>query len=94
MLDSMAQLVRGILEYLVEHPEAKDTLSGIVDWWHPEETPPPSRREMEAALEVLVAEGLLKRRWVSPTEKIYGAVPHRQREIEAFLDRLRKGLLE
>ncbi len=94
MVFKMSEPVRDILEYLVAYPEAKDTLSGIVDWWHPGDVQAPSRRRVEAALELLVAEGLLQQRWVSPTETVYGAVPNREEQIEAFLGRLRKRLVE
>jgi hypothetical protein len=32
-----SELARQILAYLVEHPDAQDTLDGIAQWWIPEE---------------------------------------------------------
>ena len=31
--DNRSQVQRGILNYLTQHPHAKDTLQGIIEWW-------------------------------------------------------------
>ena len=48
---------REILRYLVRHPEAKDTLEGIAQWWLGGETR--RRVTVERALSLLLARGLI-----------------------------------
>lgn len=50
------QIEADILHYVARHPEAKDTVEGVAEWW----LEPPSRAsvaEVKAALEQLVAQG-------------------------------------
>lgn len=48
-----------ILAYLVEHPNARDTLEGIVQWWLLEQEIKKWTAEVKAALAGLVGEGLV-----------------------------------
>ena len=48
-----------ILSYLLQNPEAQDTLDGIVDWWLFEQTLRHEKSLVEKALSVLVGQGLL-----------------------------------
>jgi hypothetical protein len=34
---SKSEIARKILTYLADHPDAQDTLDGIVQWWFPEQ---------------------------------------------------------
>ena len=48
-----------ILAYLVEHPEARDTLEGIVEWWLLERQIKFQKAIVKEALSELVAKGLI-----------------------------------
>lgn len=52
-------LTYDILAYLAEHPEAEDTLEGIVHWWLLEQKIKNLTAGVEAALDKLVAQGLV-----------------------------------
>jgi hypothetical protein len=46
-----------IMDYLSRHPEAQDTIEGIISWWLPNRSAESSVAEVRAALEELVASG-------------------------------------
>ena len=54
------QVICGIMEHLIENPEAKDTLDGIERWWFGSLSLAPSRRTVERAIDALVAAGWLR----------------------------------
>lgn len=56
------EIQREILAHLLAHPEAEETLEGIAEWWLLERAIERRFREVEAALDQLVAEGVLERR--------------------------------
>lgn len=51
-----------ILDYFATHPDAQDTLEGIVEWWLLEQRIKWSRAYVQEALDELVARGLLAER--------------------------------
>ncbi len=60
-----------ILAYVVKHPEAKDSLAGIRNWWLNE----PDRcsdKDIERATEELLNRGLLRAFELSPGSVIFG----------------------
>ena len=57
--NSSNQLADDILRYLLGHPEAKDTIEGIADWWLTERRVRQGIAEVEAALRHLVDRGLV-----------------------------------
>lgn len=48
-----------ILEYLTRHPQAQDTVEGIAEWWILEQQAHASAAKVKAALDRLVARGLV-----------------------------------
>jgi hypothetical protein len=72
--DSQIRLRRALAEYIRNHPHASDTLPGILDFWIPRDlyaTP----REVEAALDDLVARGMLQRTQLIDHSQVYSASP-------------------
>jgi hypothetical protein len=68
------KVLAGILKYMIEHPEAKDSVEGIEAWWRPE------REEWPAAVVRDVLASLEARNWVVVREvasgaHLYGANP-------------------
>jgi len=47
------RIVYQILAYLTEHPQAQDTLEGILEWWLPEEQSKSRTGQVKEALGVL-----------------------------------------
>src|SRR6266849_4683273 len=57
--NSSDPLADEILRYLLEHPEAQDTIDGIADWWLTERRVRQGIAEVEIALRHLVDRGLV-----------------------------------
>lgn len=55
------EIKRSLLTYLRGHPQAADTLDGIVEWWLPLQRYETARLRIECTLERLVADGTLRR---------------------------------
>ena len=58
--DAAREAARDIVRYLVAHPQAADTLDGIVQWWLVREGRMHRRAVVEQALAWLLAQGLLR----------------------------------
>jgi hypothetical protein len=61
-----------ILRYLVQHPDAKDTIDGIARWWLPPDHQGWKREQVQHAIEELVARGWIIRRETTPSHVVYG----------------------
>lgn len=79
-------LVREILRYLVAHPRAKDTISGIEKWWLAKSVSLESRSQLEQGLELLVSKDWLVRRCSPRSETIYSLNENSLTEIQKFLE--------
>lgn len=55
-----SETAEAVLAYLREHPEAADTLEGIVEWWLPRQRYETARSRIRAALAELVGAGALR----------------------------------
>ncbi len=81
------RVIRGILLYLIEHPDAKDTMKGILKWWMPNGYLERGGKEIQQALDYLVLKG-----WLTTCPKvlqkdliIYGVNKGRLDKITAFI---------
>jgi hypothetical protein len=83
--------MRGILQYLVKHPDAKDTPEGIYKWWLPEGHSDRGRDEVQRALDLLTSKGWLTKRGTIPSKEFYGINKDRLHEIRSFLQQSSAG---
>jgi len=58
---SQDELIDDILEYLVNHPQAADSVDGVSRWWLARNGAAPPQADVERALATLVERGLLRR---------------------------------
>ena len=84
------KVIRGILQYCVEHPYAKDTPEGILKWWRLIDKSEWRKEDVQKALDALTAKGWLTKRNTSPPEKIYGFNKKFMEEIRKFLNESEK----
>ena len=68
---SPGEVERAVMGYLRAHPEAADTLEGIVDWWLPQQRYETERARIETALRALVDCGLLRRSGLPGGTELY-----------------------
>jgi Fe2+ or Zn2+ uptake regulation protein len=59
-VDARVDPRREIVEYLRRHPEAADTVDGILDWWMPAQRNENARNEIQEALREFVEQGLIE----------------------------------
>lgn len=80
--------IQEILRYLVDHPEAGDTLQNIAMWWiAPERLLPKWKevKEVEEALAYLVTQGVIAETTLPGGQKFYKAVLAQQHRITQLL---------
>ena len=75
-----------ILRYVVAHPGAKDTISGIEKWWLSGSLSREGKRKIEESLNLLVSKGWLIGRRSPQSETIYSLNGKSLPEINDFLD--------
>lgn len=80
-------VAREILLYLVEHPDGKDTMKGILKYWLPRARLGREEEELKEALSFLVSKGWMTEKKITSFEKIYGLNKEQLEEMEAFLGR-------
>ena len=64
------------MDYLRKNPDAQDTLSGIVQWWLPEDGVTPRTAAIKEALDELVREGLVIEHEGKDTQISYRMTDH------------------
>lgn len=84
---SQRHILLGILRYMVAHPKAKDTISGIEKWWLSQSVNPEGSRNLQTNLDWLVAKGWLNSRYSRESGTIYSLNQDRLPEIQEFLAR-------
>jgi hypothetical protein len=74
-----------ILRYMEKHPQAKDTIEGISQWWLAHEGDRYRLNEVEHALSRLVAEGLILTSERKGSARCYSASPQKLEAISKIL---------
>ena len=77
-----AQISNEIMAYLVEHPEAQDTLEGIVEWWLLERAIKFQEAQVRKALAELVAKGFVIEQRASNSKIHYRLNQSKYEEIQ------------
>ena len=77
-----------ILAYLAEHPDAEDTLEGIMQWWLLEQRIKHWTAEAQSALDELVEEGLVLVRRDSDGRAHYRLNRRKAKNIDTLLKRV------
>ena len=81
------QVAFEILKYLAEHPQAQDTLEGIVQWWLPEPGIKRPPAQVGEALAELVGKGLMLERKGCDAQSHYRMNRRKAKEIRTLLKR-------
>jgi phosphoglucomutase len=82
----MEQAVLAVLRYLVQHPEAKDTLDGIVRWWGLPVALEAQAENVHQGLEALIKQGWVVVRTSGAGIRLYGLNKDRIAEVTRFLN--------
>lgn len=80
-----------ILRYLEQHPNAADTLEGIVEWWVPKQAIYEEERVVQKALDEMVKQKLLLTTESSGARKHYRLNSDCLDEIRRIIDDADKG---
>ncbi len=81
-----SSLIRKILIYVVENPDAKDTLEGITEFWISQNSAQQVTHEVQKALDFLVeAKAWLTKIKAGAAVTLYGLNKDRLGEIKSFL---------
>jgi hypothetical protein len=87
MYEKREQLAEEILQYLIDHPNAQDTLKGIVTWWLLERTIRHRTALVKEVLDKLVADGLVIAQQGTDSQTHYKIDRRRRRKIISLLKR-------
>ena len=80
------QIAQDVLAYLVEHPQAQDTMEGITHWWLLEQGIARRTAEVQSALAELVMKGLVLERRGADGRVHYRINQDKSEEIREFLE--------
>ncbi len=81
-----SEIARDVLGYLIDNPEAQDTLEGIVEWWLLERKIESRTSKVREALAELATRGLILERKGPDSRVRYLINSQRQEEIRALLE--------
>ena len=81
---SRSMVIGEILRYLVEHPDAKDTIEGILRWWFPKGGLE-REQDVQHAIDELVSKGWVVKRGTTPSQAVYGMDKNHLEDIKNFL---------
>jgi hypothetical protein len=82
-----SDIARQILAYLVEHPQARDTLEGILHWWLLEQQIKRWTPQVQEAIVELVAQGWLRESKGRDGQVHYRVNRRKAQQIRAMLER-------
>ena len=85
-LPDKSRIAHEILAYLMEHPDAQDTLEGVMEWWLLERNLKYEARKVNELLAELVVEGLILEKKNSNLKIRYKINPEKKSEIQSLLD--------
>jgi hypothetical protein len=85
MEERPSKLARQILRYLASHPDARDTVRGIAEWWLMQETIERNVCAVRAALRELVAAELVIEQPGSANGECYRLNRERTAEVERIV---------
>jgi len=80
------ETAREILRYFVRHPDAKDTVEGIANWWFGSGQADRSVEEVAESLRLLLVRGLVIERQAAALRPYYQVNPTKRTEIASFLE--------
>jgi len=80
-----SHIARAILDYLSKNPHAQDTLSGIAQWWLPQQQVKTNNTTLNEALTELVAKGLILQSKGKDAQIHYRLNNRKLRQIAALL---------
>lgn len=80
-----SQIAYDILGYLVEHPDAQDTLEGIVEWWLLEQQIKRQTAKVRKALAELVSKRLILERQGKDSRTHYRINRRKLKEIRMLV---------
>ena len=83
----MQKIAYEILAYMLEHPDAQDTLEGITEWWLPGGGARPNVALVAEALAALTAQGFILARRGEDARALYKVNRRKLREISDVLGR-------
>ncbi len=86
VIKEKARIARDILVYLSKHPDAQDTLEGIVEWWLLEQAIARHMTAVKEALAELVDRKLVIEIKSADSRLRYRSNGKRHREIRAIVD--------
>ena len=82
MMNQKSKIGNEILAYLVDHPNARDTLEGIVEWWLLEQQIKFQTARVKDALSDLVVRGLILEKKGSNSQIHYRINQKKYKEIQ------------
>jgi len=72
--DEVASVANEIIEYLQGHPNAADSLDGIVNWWLTRQRIKSAKDTVKKALDYLISEGVIDQKTHEGNESVYSNV--------------------
>jgi len=91
MADQELKIAQRILKYLVENPQAEDTLEGILEWWLLDRFTKSNAARVREALDELVTAGLVLARRGNESRTYYKINRRKLKEISAVPQRKKLG---